>query len=150
MQVLPVRATDLDDLVVLFDAYRRWYGKPGDLAKARAFLSERIAREESQIFIARDTRQAPAGFTQLYPSFSSVNMARVYVLNDLFIAADFRRQGVGRLLLRAARDWATSQGAIRVHLETAADNLAAQALYHDEGYVHDPGFLHYDLSLSSE
>src|SRR6266702_6632429 len=99
-EVRTVRAglDDLEALVPLFDGYRRFYGQPADLVAARAFLSERIKRNESVIFLAI-REGSVAGFTQLYPSFSSVAAERLWILNDLFVAPDARRTGAGRALL---------------------------------------------------
>src|SRR5512133_197515 len=90
-------AADADTLAPLFDAYRTFYGKPADLDGARRFLAERLSRGESVVFLAFDGAEA-VGFTQLYPSFSSASMARIFVLNDLFVAPAGRRRGVGAAL----------------------------------------------------
>src|SRR6476469_11209885 len=97
------RATleDLDLVAPLFDGYRRFYGQAADIPRAKAFLRERLERNESTILLAMRDGKA-AGFTQLYPLFSSVRTARLWLLNDLFVAAEGRRQGVARALLNAA------------------------------------------------
>src|SRR2546426_765728 len=63
---------DLDELAPLFDGYRQFYGQGSDPAAARAFLAERLRRDESVIFVAI-ADDVMHGFTQLYPSFSSVS-----------------------------------------------------------------------------
>ena len=106
MQDLVVRQAvfaDLEALAPLFDGYRQFYGRTPDLPAARAFLSDRFEHGESVVFIAH-AAAAPVGFTQLYPSFSSVSLARTFILNDLFVVAGQRRGGVGSALLRAATD----------------------------------------------
>lgn len=138
----------LDALADLFDAYRRFYGQPADVPGARAFLAERLARGESAVFVAEDGG-APAGFTQLYPSFTSVRMGRLWVLNDLFVAETARGRGVGRALMDAARDFAAETGAVRMMLQTAVDNLKAQALYESVGWTRDDRFHTYTLSLDA-
>lgn len=139
---------DLDDLAVLFDRYRFFYKQPSDPVLARAFIEERLRREESTIFVARDVNShAALGFTQLYPMFSSVGARRIWVLNDLFVTADARRRGVARELMAAARAFAAATGALRLVLETAEDNPAAQALYESLGYVREHGTRHYSLEL---
>jgi GNAT superfamily N-acetyltransferase len=87
------------------------------------------------------------GFTQLYPSFSSVSMRPVWILNDLYVAEDARRRGVGARLLRAARDHAMKTGAVRLALSTAVTNTAGQALYERDGWRRDTAFLHYEYEL---
>jgi GNAT superfamily N-acetyltransferase len=139
-------AGELDALAPLFDAYRRFYRQPADPAGARAFLAERIEREESVIFLARDEIGA-LGFTQLYPSFTSAGMARIFILNDLFVAPEARGKGVGSALLRRAAEFARGEGAVRLVLSTAVDNFAAQGVYEREGWERDDAFLTYRLTL---
>lgn len=146
MQVSRASPEHLEKLAILFDQYRVFYGQPSDVDSARAFLRARLDRHESVIFIALDA-DAAAGFTQLYPSFSSVAMAPVWILNDLFVAPGFRRRGVAKLLMDAAARHAAQTGAIRVELETQAENRPAQALYEQLGYTTESGFRHYALAI---
>ncbi|MEO6967753.1 MAG: GNAT family N-acetyltransferase [Rhodanobacteraceae bacterium] len=144
------RATlaDLDDLAILFDAYRVFYRKRSDPALAREFLRERIERGESVIFLAReDADRAALGFTQLYPGFSSVSARRLWILNDLFVAQSARRRGVARAVMERAREFAMQTGALRLVLSTAKDNAQAQALYESLGYVRDVDMFSYALEL---
>lgn len=138
---------DLDALVPLFDGYRQFYGQPSEPARARTFLAERFAHHESLILLARDATGAAVGFTQLYPVFSSVRIARTYLLNDLFVVATARRQGVAAALLRAAADQARALGAVGLSLSTALDNTPAQALYESLGWQRDRQFCEYSLAL---
>lgn len=138
---------DLDALAQLFDAYRQFYGQPADLGRARAFLAGRFEHGESVVFIAMDD-DAAVGFTQLYPCFSSVRTARTYLLNDLYVASAVRRRGVAEGLLAAAAQFAREEGALRLTLSTAVDNLAARSLYERDGWQLESGFLEYSLPLS--
>lgn len=136
---------ELDDVVPLFDGYRRFYGQRSDPAAARAFLRDRIERDESVIYVAYTETGEAAGFTQLYPSFSSVSLKRLWILNDLFVGSDVRRGGVGRALLERARQHAVDTGAKGLVLNTAVTNRAAQALYESCGWQRDDEFLSYHL-----
>ncbi len=140
-------SADLEPLAVLFDGYRQFYGKPSDLELARRFLSERLSRRDSIVLVADGDGQGAIGFAQLYPSFSSVRAARVYVLNDLFVAPDARRRGTGGALLRAAADAARASGAVRMKLSTEIKNVPAQRLYAAHGWKRDEDFYEYGLSL---
>ena len=145
MQVKRAVPGDLDAVAPLFDAYRQFYGQPPDLAAARAFLAERLARGESVIFVAVALEREALGFTQLYPSFSSVSLRRLWILNDLFVGPGVRREGVGRRLLERAREWAVETEAKGLILATAVTNTAAQALYESCGWRRDEEFQHYHL-----
>ncbi len=129
---------DLPALVALFDGYRQFYGQASDPPRAEAFLGERMARGESVVLLARLDGRA-AGFVQLYPIFSSVHTARIWLLNDLFVAASARRHGIARALLDAAGDFARADGARGLQLETGRDNEAAQQLYEACGWHRDHG-----------
>ena len=137
---------DLDALVPLFDGYRRFYAQPSDPDGARTFLADRLKRGESVIFLAV-VDGVIAGFTQLYPSFSSVSLTRSWILNDLFVAVEGRGSGAGRALVERAERWAVETGAKGLTLTTQLTNLAAQRLYETCGWTKDEEFFHYRRSL---
>ena len=130
---------DLEAVVPLFDAYRQFYNQPSDPQAAGVFLRDKFNHGESVVFLAWQG-PTPVGFTQLFPSFSSVSMARVFLLNDLFVAPSHRRQGVGALLLDAAVQYGRSLGAVRLSLTTNIENLTAQATYEAQGWKRDEAF----------
>jgi ribosomal protein S18 acetylase RimI-like enzyme len=139
----------LDVLAALFDAYRQFYGQETNLPGAKQFLEARLRGRDSVVFVAVE-EAAPAtglGFVQLYPSFSSVGMTAIWILNDLYVAPEARRKGVGQSLLAAACELARSTGASRIRLSTAKDNEAAKALYAATGYRRID-FDQYELAVS--
>ena len=145
MNLITVRQavfSDLETLVPLFDRYRQFQGQPADVAAARAFLRARFDHGESVVFIAHAGPLA-VGFAQLYPSFSSTALARVFILNDLFVDEAGRRQGVAAGLLAALETYAWAHGAARVSLNVAHDNPQAQALYEAQGWRRDAQFRAY-------
>jgi len=138
--------SDLESVATLLDAYRLFYGRASDVTAARAFLLERFNHGESVIFVAFLGSDA-VGFTQLYPSFSSVSLARIFILNDLFVSPDTRKQGVAKKLMHAADEFAKSLGAVRLSLSTVVSNQTAQALYESMGWEKDDQFYDYHLTL---
>ena len=143
------RATvdDIDRLVPLFDEYRRFYDKPSDIVVARQFLADRTSRGESVVLVAEDRDGAARGFVQLFPTFSSIHVAPVYLLSDLFVAPAARCRGFGTLLLKAATETASAGGVVRLELSTAITNVSAQRLYEQLGWKRDDEFYVYVLSL---
>ncbi len=141
---------ELDALASLFDAYRVFYERPSDVPTARAFIGARLRNGESVVLIAEASdERAPLvlGFTQLYPSFSSVACEPIWVLNDLYVTTAARGEGVGRALMNAAREHALRTGVRRIVLATNASNTPARALYESLGYRPSEGFLDYTLEL---
>jgi GNAT superfamily N-acetyltransferase len=148
VRVIQATSEHLEALANLFDGYRQFYKEASDLDGARAFLAERLERGESLLFLAmldQNGQEVPAGLAQLYPSFSSASMQRLWILNDLFVAPEARKHGAGRALLQAAREQAERTQAKGLELMTARDNYAAQALYESMGWQRDEVFLPYTL-----
>ena len=141
---------DVRAVAALFDAYRVFYGQPSDIERARAFIADRLAAGESVIFHARTDDAQVIGFTQLYPFFTSVHTRRLWVLNDLYVSAQARGRGVGRLLLDQARDFARETGARGILLETDVTNSGAQRLYESLGYEKQDSTFHYLLALDTK
>ncbi|MGD1070390.1 MAG: GNAT family N-acetyltransferase [Bryobacteraceae bacterium] len=138
---------DVDLLAPLFDAYRQFYRQPSDLELARQFLFDRLRNDQSIVFLAIRQDDSAIGFTQLFPSFSSASAARIFVLNDLYVQPEARRQGVGSLLLAAAAQFGSAAGAVRLTLSTEIANEAAQALYERAGWTRQTDFYVYNLPL---
>jgi GNAT superfamily N-acetyltransferase len=137
--------SDLEFIAPLFDDYRQFYRGESDVCAAHAFLSARFNYGDSVLFIAFDGN-TPAGFTQLYPSYSSVSLARIFILNDLFVNKSARRKGVGSKLLSASVAYASALGAAYVSLATETTNKAAQALYQSAGWELDEQFIVYHFT----
>ena len=125
---------DLEDLLPLFDAYRVWYRKSSNLPTARIFLKERLTNQDSIIFILR-IKEIAIGFTQLYPSFSSTKMQRLWILNDLYLAEKARGYGYSKVLINAAKDYCLKTKACGILLETEVSNLIGNKLYPSTDFV---------------
>ena len=140
------RVTHLDLLVPLFDAYRQFYKQWVNSARAREFLRKRLNGDESVVFLAMDGKRA-VGFVQLYPSFDSVAMRPVWILYDLFVAAEARRSGLAKKLMGHAREFAIKTKAKGLILETGIDNRPARKLYEQLGWKRDKAFHRYYLDV---
>ena len=147
VEIRQATVEDLDLLVPLFDGYRQFYRQPSEPERARRFLLERFEHSQSVIFLSF-TGTAAIGFTQLYPSFSSGAMARIFILNDLFVAPEARGRGAGSALLSAAAEYARRVGASRLVLSTEVTNTAAQSLYERQGWRRNTDFCVYQLAVS--
>jgi GNAT superfamily N-acetyltransferase len=149
MKICVERATwlNLAGLAELFNSYRVFYKQDSNIDLATNFISERINNNESVIFYAHDQDDNYLGFTQLYPTFSSVAAQKSWVLNDLFVTPNARKQGVARQLMAAAKKLALETHANGIALETSEANVNAQALYKSLGYEKGTGVYHYFLSL---
>lgn len=140
---------DLESLVPLFDGYRQFYGSDSDAFAAREFLRDRLNYGESVIFLAQQNRQS-MGFVQLYPSFSSVSLTRIFWMNDLYVDEQARRKGVALKLMTAAVDYACAVGAEKISLAIGVTNKLGQELYGSTGWELDEQFLSYHFVVPQQ
>ncbi|MCA4781663.1 GNAT family N-acetyltransferase [Empedobacter stercoris] len=126
---------NLEEIVPLFDAYRQFYDKKSDVEGAKEFLLERIANNESVIYLAFDEKENAVGFVQLYPLFSSTRMKRFWILNDLFVSPEFRGQGFSRELIDQAKKLCIKTDACAMLLETSVTNHIGNSLYPSAGFI---------------
>jgi len=141
MTIIEAHSEHLDDLAPMFDGYRVFYKQPSDLESAKEFLKDRIRNDESIIYMAYIDGKA-VGFTLLYPLFSSVSLKPMYLLNDLYVKADYRGQGIGKALIDKAKALCEKEKNKGLTLQTASDN-PAQKLYERLGFVKDHDLYYY-------
>ncbi len=136
MTIIKAHIEHLNMIAPLFDAYRVFYKQASNLETSKAFLHERLKNKESIIYLALKEDKA-IGFTQLYPLFSSVTMEPMFILNDLYVDADYRGEGVGEALINKAKELCINLNYKGLGLQTAKDN-PAQKLYERSGFAIDP------------
>lgn len=145
MTIRQASIEDLDQLANLFAQYRVFYEQPFEPGEAKQFLAERLGGEESIIFIAIENKEQ-AGFTQLYPSFSSIGLKRIWILNDLFVSTDHRQKGIAQALITHTIKYCKTTGRKKIVLSTAYDNVYAQKLYEKLGFTHSE-FHNYEMAV---
>lgn len=146
---MQTRRADLNDIQQthrLFCDYLRFYKREVNAERSLNFLTERLTKNESAIFLAEENGTA-FGFVQLFPSFSSLGQSRSWILNDLYVDSNKRNLGLGEKLIKAAVSFAKESGAKSLSLQTANDNVKAQGLYQKLGWKKDEEYLTYYFSL---
>lgn len=144
MSILEAEITDISLILPLFNKYRKFYGVEARPEDAEAFIRERMEKKQSKIFLVMQGEEA-IGFTQLYPSFSSLSLKSVWILNDLYVEETFRNRGVGKMLLDAAKDFAIKTKSKGLTLSTGIENETAQSLYEKYGFIRNEHFYEYFL-----
>lgn len=146
LRVSRADSSRIEETLRLFEGYLAFYQCEPAPERARAFILDRLSRQDSVIFLA-ELDGSCVGFTQLYPAFASLSMAPNWILNDLFVEPSGRGKGVATALMEAARQLAVDTGAAEIFLQTARDNTTAQSLYEGLGYQRDDQFLVYILTV---
>ncbi|EPK0737846.1 GNAT family N-acetyltransferase [Klebsiella aerogenes] len=146
MNIYQAQPQDVDTILPLYLAYRRFYQVEENLGQAREFILKRLQLNESVIFFAQVDGKA-VGFTQLYPLFCSLEMKRIWLLYDLYVDESARQHGVAQQLIARAEQLAKESDSAFIMLSTATDNTKAQALYERSGFVRDTDFYVYNKML---
>ena len=66
MNIREAKKLDLDQLSILFDSYRMFYGKESNTIVSKNFLENRLSNKDSKLFIC-EVNNILTGFVQLYP-----------------------------------------------------------------------------------
>jgi ribosomal protein S18 acetylase RimI-like enzyme len=137
----------LDKLVTLFEEYRLFGGFEPSPKATKTFLKRLIVNKESVIFIAIDsTTDNVMGFVNLYPSYSSLALQRLWILNDLGVSSDFRGKGVSKALILQVQQFAKETNAIRIELKTECTNTTALNLYKSMNFTIDKDNVYYRVT----
>ncbi|MCW2269496.1 Acetyltransferase (GNAT) family protein [compost metagenome] len=152
MRIIKATLEHLDLLAPLFVKYREFYGQLPFPDSSRKFLKKRLERGESVIYLALpdDDDSKLMGFCQLYPSFSSLSLKRVWILNDIYVAEDSRRMLVADHLMREAKQMAKDTNAVRMRVSTSNDNEVAMKTYESIGFREDTEFKSYILPINAD
>jgi GNAT superfamily N-acetyltransferase len=134
---------DLEALLPLVGAYRKFYGQAPDPVAERRFIAKHLRDGSSAVFFARYDGRA-VGFVQIFESWSTVRLAPVLILEDLFVEEAFRGRGIATQLIGAAQIFAREIGAAAMFLETAADNERAQEVYTRNGWAREEQFVKFN------
>lgn len=134
---------DAAALLPLVQAYRAFYEQEPNPELERAFIEGHLRRRTSVIYIAQADGNA-AGFMQLFKTYSTVYLCASWILEDLFVDRARRHAGIASALLSRALEHVRLDGAGGIFLETAHDNVAAQALYKKAGWTREGRFVKYN------
>jgi ribosomal protein S18 acetylase RimI-like enzyme len=135
----PAKSADLPRLVellgILFESEAEFAANP---EKQRAALQALLAEPgKGRIFVARDGRQVVAMASLLY-TVSTAEGGKAAIFEDLVVAPEHRKRGIGEALLRHVVAEARKEGVLRITLLTDMQNERAQAMYRRAGFVGSP------------
>ena len=133
MRIREAKKSDLDQLSILFDSYRMFYGKESDIDISKKFLESRLSNKDSKVFIC-EVNNVIIGFVQLYPLFSSTRVSKYWLLNDLFVGSEHRGKGYSKLLINKAKELVKDSNACGMMLETEKSNKIGNNLYPKTGF----------------
>jgi len=110
---------------------------PDGPVRERDYYLGLLADENVAIFLAEQAGE-PVGFVHVLEARSwdlpILVPRRFAIIDNLVVTGRSRRQGIGRLLMEEAEDWARQRGLTTVELTVYEFNRGAFALYEQMGY----------------
>lgn len=137
----------IDQFVTIVDEYRKFFDFGLSPNKTKEFFQRLQEKNEAATFIAISEKDEVMGFVNLYPSYSTLSLRKIWILNDLGVSSKFRRLGVARALIKKSIEFAKASDAIRIELKTGKTNLDAQKLYTEIGFKTDRDNLYYRVPI---
>lgn len=145
MVIREVTADDHTDWLALWNGYLTFYEE--DLPeRTTAVTFGRIADPDGPIHgaIARADNGTPLGLVHWHTHSGTWNLGLVCYLEDLYVAPEGRRQGVGEQLITHVRGWAAAHGCDSLYWQTKADNVTARRLY--DRLATEVGYVRYEIT----
>lgn len=147
LRIETVSAEQLRALLPLIAAYQRFYEvEEIDDERNRVFFARFLAPSEDGHLLGAWRGDKLVGYACLYWHFTSLIPAETVLMNDLYVIAGRRGDGIGRALIEASAEVARRRGARRLQWVTAPDNGAARRLYDKTGAESEPA-IEYELRL---
>ncbi len=125
----PLTSGDEAEWLPLWQAYLDFYQAELSAETTRTTWQRITRSADVKGLGAFDTEHRLVGFVHIVIHPNTWNISPCCYLEDLFVAADCRRQGVARGLIEAVYRLAETEGFCRVYWITDTGNVAAQALY---------------------
>ncbi len=129
--ITPATARDVPDLLSMIRKLCAFHGDPCHMGLADT--QTRLIDGPLTTLIARASAAA-AGYAVLEPRWRPMNTGDLLDIAHLFVEEPLRGRGIGKALIKAARDHASQAAACHLTIGTAPDNPSAAAAYRAMGF----------------
>ncbi|BFM51332.1 GNAT family N-acetyltransferase [Marinomonas sp. THO17] len=141
IQVRIANVIDLEAIESLVAQYHEFEGIESSAEMRRAALLELVASNKQHGFIVVATSDENIiGYAAICYGFSIEFGGRDAFLDEVFVAASFRRNGIGDTLIRFAEEIAKKDKIQALHLEVSKSNEKARSLYSGLGFENREAF----------
>jgi ribosomal protein S18 acetylase RimI-like enzyme len=147
LRIEPLAEAELETLLPMIAAYQEFY-EAEDIRtdRNRDFFRRFISPSDEGMLLGAWRGGELVGYACLYWHFSSTRAVETVLMNDLYVAASCRGQGVGRALIEASAAVARERGADHLEWSTRPSNETAQRLYDAMG-IERSVWIEYELKV---
>jgi ribosomal protein S18 acetylase RimI-like enzyme len=134
-------ASDTERILPLIDAYWRHDDIVGyDAARLRRQLEEFLSTPAYGRGWLATHSDVPVGYLLCAFVYSFEHGGLIAEIDEIFVAAPYRRQGIGHALLASARSSLGALGCVSLQMQVADGNALAQRFYEKEGFAEKTGY----------
>ncbi|MBT2662046.1 GNAT family N-acetyltransferase [Bacillus sp. ISL-45] len=138
MEELTIRPAEERDILRLYHLMTQYivdfYKKPEpNGAELKNLIQHLLDHPDSGLQFVAELEGEIVGFATLYYTFSTLQVKRAAILNDLFVADGARGKRVGEQLFEKCLNHIRENEFAYMTWETAKDNYIAQSLYNKMG-----------------
>lgn len=138
IEVRAATPADAATIVAFAKALSLEEGCPAPALQAQDVLAEGFgARPRFRALLAEQDGR-PVGYALFYPSYDTDHAARGLYLQDLYVAPEARRRGVGRALMAAVARACQAEGGCYLFWNAQPRNRAGRAFYRAIGAREEP------------
>jgi GNAT superfamily N-acetyltransferase len=149
LSIRPIRPSDWDAWLPLWDGYNAFYKRSGTTALPPEVTQTTWARffdpQEPVHALVAESNGKLLGLVHYLFHRSTILIAPTCYLHDLYTLETERGKGVGRALIEAVYAKAREAGSLRVYWQTHETNQTAMKLY--DGVAERSGFVVYRKAL---
>ncbi|GAA1648805.1 GNAT family N-acetyltransferase [Microbacterium flavum] len=143
--IAPITSADEREWRALWEGYLRFYASEVPAEVTEMTFARLVADGVLHGAMARDDDGRAVGIVHWLFHPATWRRGEYCYLEDLFVAPDLRRGGVGSALIGHVRDQARSAGAEKVYWLTQSENSTARRLY--DAVATSTGFVHYEMEI---
>ncbi len=144
IQIRPVKEGDFADIVELFKEFALFEKRPEKVTNSvEQMLKE---KEYFHCFLAETPENEIVGYVTYFFSYHTWTGKSLF-MDDLYVKADFRNQGIGKRLLDTVIGYARQEKCNKVRWQVSNWNKKAQEFYKKIGAEIDDVELNCDLPL---
>lgn len=139
--------SDYREIAPIFNDYRVHFGGKSDVDASAKFLFQRFERRDSLMFIYEEGGNV-LGIAHLYPSYSSLSLQSVWILNDFYIVEQHRNNKIGARLFDTVKSYVQETGAKGIELSVEHINDKGWRFWERQGFDIDTEFRYYFLKTN--
>ena len=149
LQIRAARSSDIDRLLPLMAAYWVSDGIAGfDEVKVRRQLQEFVSNPSYGCAWLAECGDVTAGYLVCTLVYSFEHGGLMAEIDELYVHAPWRSQGIGQQLLAAARAALAARACVSLQMQVADDNDRAQRFYAQLGFRQKGGYRLWVAQLS--